>query len=313
MALRKQALSTLLALASLIGVSASQAAVDSTYQASVEQWRKTAEEHLRAENGVLSVIGLFWLHDGSNRVGSHPADEVLLPPDAAPAQVGVLKVDKGIVRLDMTGSVPATLDGNLVKSAVLYGEGKGKPGVLNIGRLKLSLVNAEQGQAIQVSDPNSALRRDFAGQQWYPVDESWRISGRYVAYPEPKIIPYDSAIGGTRSAPSPGYVSFERDGKTYTLDVLQEGAKSRVAFFFDTTTGKTTYAGGRVLPIEAGEGDKVTLDFNKAFNRPCAVSPYTTCRIPPEQNRLKTLEVRAGEKKPLVKVQRIASAPDYLK
>ena len=86
-----------------------------------------------------------------------------------------------------------------------------------------------------------------------------------------------------------------------------------MAFFYDTTTAKTTYAGGRVVPIELGEGDKVTLDFNKAFNRPCAVSPYTTCRLPPEQNRLKSLEVRAGEKKPLVKVQRIASAPDSIK
>jgi uncharacterized protein (DUF1684 family) len=86
-----------------------------------------------------------------------------------------------------------------------------------------------------------------------------------------------------------------------------------VAFFYDTTTAKTTYAGGRVVPIEVGEGDQVALDFNKAFNRPCAVSPYTTCRLPPEQNRLKSLEVRAGEKKPLVKVLRIASAPDSIK
>lgn len=120
-------------------------------------------------------------------------------------------------------------------------------------------------------------------------------------------------VGGTRSAPSPGYVSFVRDGHEYSLDVLEENAEGRVAFFFDATTGKTTYAGGRVVPIEKGEGDRVTLDFNKAFNQPCAVSPFTVCRIAPEQNRLKTLEIQAGEKKPLLKVQRVVSAPDYIK
>jgi uncharacterized protein (DUF1684 family) len=309
----KLAARAILALAVLAGASASQGATDSNnYRSDLERWRQDAEQRLRAPNGSLAVIGLFWLHDGTNRIGSHPANEVLLPPDAAPAQVAIVKVEGGVTSLEVTGDAPVSINGETLNKVVL---GKGDPGNRNIkvGRLTLSLQSGEQGLAIQVSDPNSALRRDFAGQQWYPIDEGWRVPGRYVAYLQAKIIPYESAVGGTRSAPSPGYVTFQRDGKEHRLDVLQEGNNNRVAFFYDTTTAKTTYAGGRVVPIEPGEGDQVSLDFNKAFNRPCAVSPYTTCRLPPEQNRLKSLEVRAGEKKPLVKVQRIASAPDSIK
>ncbi len=303
----------ILALAVLGSATASQGATESSsYRSELEQLRRDAEQRLRAPNGTLAVIGLFWLHEGSNRIGSAPANEVPLPPDAAPAQVAVVKVADGAISLEVTGEATVSMDGVNVDKRVLA---KGDAGSRNIkvGRLTLSLQSGEQGLAIQVSDPNSALRRDFAGQQWFPIDESWRLQGRYVAYPQAKIIPYESAVGGTRSAPSPGYVTFQRDGKEYRLDVLQESSKSRVAFFYDTTTAKTTYAGGRVLPIEPAEGDQVVLDFNKAFNRPCAVSPYTTCRLPPEQNRLQLLEVRAGEKKPLVKVQRIASAPESIK
>lgn len=303
----------LLAAAVLGSAASSQAAVDSSsYKSELEQLRRDADQRLRAPNGTLAVIGLFWLHEGSNRIGSAPANEVPLPPDAAPAQVAVVKVADGVTSLEVTGETPVSIDGVNVDKRVLTKDDAGSRSI-KIGRLTLSFQSGEQGLAIQVSDPNSAARRDFAGQQWYPIDEGWRLQGHYVAYPQPKIIPYESAVGGTRSAPSPGYVTFQRNGKEYRLDVLQEGSKSQVAFFYDTTTAKTTYAGGRVLPIEAGEGDQVTLDFNKAFNRPCAVSPYTTCRLPPEQNRLQLLEVRAGEKKPLVKVQRVASAPDSIK
>lgn len=307
MSLRKLIIPLALSVASLA------ATADAGYQSAIEQWRQESARRLAAPYGVLSIVGLFWLHDGDNRIGSHPASEVPLPADVAPARLGVVRLAGGTTSLEVTADTPVAVNGARVKTAVLANGGKGTRATVEVGRLQLALISSEQGQAIQVSDPNSALRRDFAGQQWYPVDAAWRVPARYVAYPQPKVIPYDSAVGGTRSAPSPGYVSFVRDGHEYSLDVLEEGGDSRVAFFFDATTGKSTYAGGRVVPIEKGEGDRVTLDFNKAFNRPCAVSPFTVCRIAPEQNRLKTLEVRAGEKKPLIKVQRVASAPEYIK
>lgn len=314
MSLRKFIIPLALSVASVAGVSISHAAsADSSYKSAIEQSRQESEQRLRAPYGTLSIVGLFWLHDGGNRIGSHPASEVPLPSDVAPARLGLVKVAGGTTSLEVNSDTPVSVNGARVKTAVLANDGKSTRAAVEIGRLKLSLVSSEQGQAIQVSDPNSALRRDFGGQQWFSVDEGWRVPARYVAYPQAKIVPYDSAVGGTRSAPSPGYVTFVRDGHEYSLDVLEENAEGRVAIFFDATTGKSTYAGGRVVHIEKGEGDLVTLDFNKAFNRPCAVSPFTVCRIAPEQNRLKALVVQAGEKKPLIKVQRVASAPEYIK
>lgn len=40
---------------------------------------------------------------------------------------------------------------------------------------------------------------------------------------------------------------------------------------------------------------RVVIDFNKAHNPPCAFTPYATCPLPPESNRL-TVRIEAGEK-----------------
>ncbi len=67
--------------------------------------------------------------------------------------------------------------------------------------------------------------------------------------------------------------------------------------FGDTSNGKQTYGGGRFLYApEAGEAGNVVLDFNKAYNPPCAFTAYAACPLPPRQNRLE-LAVFAGEKK----------------
>jgi len=108
-------------------------------------------------------------------------------------------------------------------------------------------------------------------------------------------------------------VSFKRNGQEYRLEVQKSSEDGYIAFFFDATTGKSTYAGGRVVPIEKAQGDLVRLDFNKAYNMPCAVSPFFNCQIAPQQNHLTALEIPAGEKKPLARVQRVASAPEYIK
>jgi uncharacterized protein (DUF1684 family) len=283
------------------------------YQASVDAWRKLADEKIRAEDGPLSAIGLYWLHDGVNKVGAYPSNEVVLPGNVAPAKAGIIKVEGGNVTFDAGDTVSAKLDGQEVKQVPLQKEGGGGKSNFGIGRLKLSFVNRELGLAIRVTDPNSATRRDFQGQQWFPVNESWVVEGQFVPFSAPKTLVYEAATGGTRTGISPGYVSFNKNGHEYRLEVQKGSGEGYIAFFFDATTGKSSYAGGRVVPIEKVQGDLVKLDFNKASNMPCAVSPFFNCQIAPQQNHLTTLEIPAGEKKPLAKVQRVASAPEYIK
>jgi uncharacterized protein (DUF1684 family) len=91
---------------------------------------------------------------------------------------------------------------------------------------------------------------------------------------------------------------FEVNGKTHRLDpVLEKGSKQLFIIFGDKTTGKETYGAGRYLYADpAGDDGKVVLDFNKAYNPPCAFTQFATCPLPPRQNRL-AIRVEAGEKK----------------
>ena len=288
------------------------AATDGAYRASIDAWRKQADARIRAEDGPLAAIGLYWLRPGSNQVGAWPSNEVVLPQDVAPPKAGVIAVDGERISFEAADGVAAQVNGESIARVDLQQEGRGSQSNFRLGRLKLSLVGRDLGLALRVSDPNSAARRDFPGQQWFGVDEKWVVDGRFVAYDAPKTLEYEAATGGKRHGVSPGYVSFARAGKQYRLDV-QETADGYLAFFFDASTGKTSYAGGRVVPIEKLADGAVRLDFNKAYNMPCAVSAYFNCQIAPEQNHLTALLIPAGEKKPVLKVQRIASAPEYIK
>ena len=64
--------------------------------------------------------------------------------------------------------------------------------------------------------------------------------------------------------------------------------------FKDQTSGKETYPPGRFLNTPMPKDGEVTLDFNKAYNPPCAFTPYATCPLPPKQNHL-AVRIEAGE------------------
>ena len=100
-------------------------------------------------------------------------------------------------------------------------------------------------------------------------------------------------IGVPQEMTSPGYVEFPLRGQTVRLMPAAEGEE--LWFIFrDATSGKTTYPGGRFLYAAGPRDGKVILDFNKAYNPPCAFTPYATCPLPPRENRLK-VAIEAGE------------------
>ena len=79
------------------------------------------------------------------------------------------------------------------------------------------------------------------------------------------------------------------------------------AFFIfrDRTSGKETYGAGRFLQAkvatiettaDATVDGKITLDFNRAYNPPCAFTAFATCPLPPSENWL-PFPVLAGEKR----------------
>ena len=269
----------------------------SPYRRGIAAWRAQQEAALKADDGWLTVVGLVWLKEGVNRVGSNSAFEVRLPK-AAPDKVGTLTLKAGSVRFRPEKGVPVMLNGAAAVETELKPDIAPRYDTLAVGRIRLLILQREQRFGVRIKDNDSAARRQFTGLRWYPVDESWNVRARYIPYNHPRKFMFDTLAGVKEEAEAPGYVTFERAGKEYRMEPVADGAD----FWFvmrDETSGKTTYGASRFLyapPPKTGLRQKgvFEIDFNKAENPPCAFTDYATCPLPPPQNRL-PVAVTAGE------------------
>ena len=270
-------------------------AADPAYVKEVEEFRATRETRLKADDGWLTVTGLFWLKQGQNRIGAGPNNDIVLPPKSAPEFVGIVTLKGETADFQPAPNAGVTLNGKpLSAKATLRSDAEVRPpDTLAVRRLKLLYIKRAPRYAIRLKDNDSEIRRNFTKLSWYPVKEDWRIEAKFIPQPGDAKITFETVVGNKETYESAGFAVFKRDGKEYRLEAAKEDDKLWFVFR-DGTSGKTTYGGARQLYAETPRGDKVTLDFNKAYNFPCAFTPYSTCPLPPPQNRL-TLPVEAGE------------------
>lgn len=252
----------------------------SNYSSEISEWRQKREAGLKAEGGWLTLTGLFWVHEGDNPFGKDPANEIAL--DDGPAHAGAFTLHNGKVSVTLAGSSrevkPDSAD------------------AVKAGRLSLFVIKRSDKFGIRVKDPESKARREFHGLDYFPANEAWRVTARWVA--EPRQIPILNMLGQTENSECPGYAVFRMQGKEFRLyPILEEpGAKELFFIFRDETAGKETYGAGRFLYSDMPQNGRVVLDFNKAYNPPCTFTPYATCPLPPPENRL-AVRIEAGEKK----------------
>ncbi len=263
----------------------------------VEQWRRERHESLEKPDGWFSLVGLFWLEEGESTCGSDPASDVRLP-ESAPATVGVFRMAGGVVELEVSPGAQVLIGGEEVARVRLLTdvESEGEPTVVEIGSIQLYLIDRAGRIGVRVKDSQSPALLAFEGIESFEIDPRWRTAARFVPYDPPKPVAVPTVLGTTNEQPSPGAVEFEMAGATHRLDVLPGGDEYFIVFG-DASNGKQTYGGGRFLSsATADETGAVVLDFNQAYNPPCAFTPYATCPLPPRQNRLE-VAVTAGEKK----------------
>ena len=266
---------------------------DAAYQAEIEKWREAREARLRADDGWLTVAGLFWLKHGDNTVGTDPASDIVLPKGSTPAKVGVFDFHDGITSFQAATGVTVTLDGQPATACVLKPDSSGAPDVLSVNDLTMFVIERGERYAIRLRDKNSEMRKAFKGLKYYPPKEEYRVVGKFVPYDPPKTIPIPNILGQVEQTPSPGYVVFTLNGREWRLNPITEG-DTLFFIFKDLTSGKQTYPPGRFLNTEMPTNGEVILDFNKAYNPPCAFTPYATCPLPPEENKL-SIAIEAGE------------------
>jgi uncharacterized protein (DUF1684 family) len=271
---------------------------DEVYRAQIRKWREEREAGLKADGGWLTLAGLFWLKEGTNRFGTDPAGEIVLPEGSAPARAGVFEFKDGQTTVRLEPGVEGRIGTRSVTGpAVLRPDVSGSPDTLEMGPLSLSVIKRGDRYGIRLKDRNSMIRKSFTGLRWFDIKEAYRVTARWVAYPQPKPLKVPNILGQTEAMPSPGHADFTLNGKPVRLDGVLEDPQSVELFFIlrDQTSGKETYGSGRFLYADLPKGGRLVLDFNKAYNPPCAFTPYATCPLPPPQNWM-PLRVEAGER-----------------
>jgi uncharacterized protein len=266
----------------------------SPYQQSVENWRQSYEAKLKADDGWLTVSALLWLHEGENSFGSDSSNAIVLPYSYVPAKAGYFDFHAAKTVIHVNPGVPITLAGKPVESMELRPDSTEDR--LNIGDLTFFVHASGKRYAIRVKDKNSQLRKDFKGLHWFPVNEAYRFNARFVAYPKPREVEITNLLGDRGPAYFPGYIAFMLGGKEYRLDAEDNGSGGLSIVFRDLTSKKDTYQAARFLDADPPKEGHVEIDFNKAYNPPCAYNPYATCPLPSARNRLQ-VEIPAGEKR----------------
>ncbi|HEX4611276.1 MAG TPA: DUF1684 domain-containing protein [Urbifossiella sp.] len=269
------------------------------YVTELQAWRDTREQKLRADNGWLTLAGRFPLKPGPNTIGTGKDNDVVFPSQLAgtgPDRLGVVHVETETERVTLR---PADGVEFVAGDKPFAGErafALDKPDWVGLGRLRFHIIIRDGKHVLRLADNESAVRKNFPGCVWYPADKRFNVKATFVPYPAGKTIRVVNVLDKVSQEPSPGYAEFQLGGETHRLDAIAEG-DGLFFVFGDQTAGDTTYGSARFLTIEKRPNDGATfaLDFNKAYNPPCAVSEFTTCPTASKQNVLK-LRVEAGEK-----------------
>lgn len=274
-----------------------------SWEENVAEWRKTRFERLRKPDGWLTLVGLGWLKTGDNAVGSDPKSAVVLPAGKAPEKLGVLRLSGSGENRQLTfvaaEGAEVTHQGAPVAKLALVSDadaGAAGPTMLQHGSLSFYAIRRGDRLGVRVKDRDAATLKAFHGLEYFPLDRSSRVEGRFEAAAEVKEVPIPNALGFDEPILSPGHVVFTLDGKEHRLLALDDTGDGRLFLVFgDKTNGRETYGGGRFLYTDPPQAGKVSIDFNLAYNPPCVFTPFATCPLPPRENRL-PIRIEAGEK-----------------
>lgn len=268
----------------------------------VDTWHETRIQNLKMPNGWLNLEGLFWLHPGKNTFGSAKSNDCYYNNAQFPSYLGdfifegdsvvwVNKIQKGA----LVDSVLVPAGKKVTVFKTIEGD-RGQAASFSLGQFRWVVIKREDKIGIRFRNLKSKTLTTFKGIERFPVDANWKIKAR-LEQPQQNLLMITNVLGQTTAQKNAGTLKFEIEGKTYSLDVIDEGGTRYFITFADATSGKTTYGAGRFIEVNKPDAQGNTeIDFNLAYNPPCAFTEFATCPLPPPQNRL-TIEIPVGEKK----------------
>ena len=271
-------------------------AAPDAFAESTRAWQKQRLERLQADDGWLTLAGLSWLEAGANTAGSAPKSAVSFP-SGAPAQLGTFTRAGSSVTFAPAPGVAVTLAGKPFTGGAVKTDASSEPDVLQVGRFTFQVISRGDKLGVRIRDPEAPARKAFQGiPTWAPAPK-WRLTARWEPAAKGATLAVPNVLGQVENEPAPGTAIFSVDGKAYRLTpVLEDGSPQLFFVFGDETNKRESYGAGRFLYADPPKDGVVTLDFNRAYNPPCAFSAFATCPLPARQNRL-ALRVEAGEQR----------------
>jgi uncharacterized protein (DUF1684 family) len=269
-------------------------APDAAYVQSFEKWKAEQTEDLK--QNWLPLAGLFWLKPGANSFGTASDNAVVFPK--GPAHAGEFELAGKDVTLKLLAGTQATLAGKpmTAATAALDADVSGHASMIEMGSLQFHVIVRGERVGIRLKDTESASVKSFHGLMFYPLDMNYRVTATWVPADEKKTIEIPNVLGDVSSSPVAGTAVFKINGQEVRLTDLGGKPEKGLFFVFNDLTAKSdTYPGGRFLETGPVVNGTVVIDFNRAYNPPCAVTPYATCPLAPKENRL-AVAIPAGEK-----------------
>lgn len=258
-------------------------------------WQAQRRDALLAEDGWTGLVGLHWIELDAHYVGSASGMRLAV----GPPRLGLLQRQGGHLFFTPERGVALTVDGAPMRGRVALRTDRDDTPTrigFDAGEGELTVIERGGRQALRVRHAQAPARTGFAGLQTWPADPAWRVQGRFVPHPEGQRLDIHHLAGVVESTPNPGVVEFMHDGRTHRLETLAGDDDGLLLILADHTNGQGSFGAGRYLQAAAADDQgHVWLDFNRAYNPPCAFTPHATCPLPPPMNRL-DLSITAGER-----------------
>lgn len=258
-----------------------------------QQWLEWVEKYdagRRSSDGWLSLAGLYWLSDGENTLGSSKQNRHRLPSEM-PSEFGIININKkriNFTRLDKDIQINAQ---DMDSAELIVNESK-----VSWGTFSFYIIERERGYAVRLKNTQNPAIEEYQGTEFHPYADEWAIPARLIKHETPEKVNIPTIYDTVRENDSAGWLEFEYQGSTHRLQAVSYGEDQPMSLMFaDKTNQETTYGAGRFLEVERPtEGNMTVINFNWAYNPPCAITPFATCPLPPKQNRL-SIAVNAGE------------------
>jgi len=267
------------------------------YRAEWEAWKSKRAKTLVTPGRPLSYTALAWLRPGRNTIGASAQSDVHLAGSGVPARVGTLVRRGDEIRFEPAPGAAVTIDSAPARATILRTDADSLPSQVRVGSAGFRIAKRVDSIGVRAWDAEHPSLRAFKGLTYFPLDQRWRIAGRFTPLPVPRKFAASTESGVAEEYEEVGSVDATIDGTPYRLTAYKGGKKQLFITFADASSGEETY-GFRFLraTLDSATSD-VVLDFNFAYNPDCAFSKFTTCPLPPPENRIRS-KVLAGERPP---------------